>query len=224
MAAGISAYYDLGGGQTADLIKNQWPTRPYESRPAEFNVTSSAIGASVRCHAEQSYRPPSHCAGTSKRMGAFYEKTGVMQHRTEPGFRDFKGMGTLTEQHIPNYGTIRRPLRLSGSQILGTPVTGRRDDDVASRRSRSSAASAGSMRSGRSSRSEAPSSAPSWTRQAAPAQPWNFDSLPMYEKTSDTYGKSATQGHIIHGTRPAGKSESGFLDPAKLIETLTRAA
>jgi hypothetical protein len=32
----------------------------------------------------------------SKRMGASYEKTGVSQHRTEPGFRDKNFSGRLS--------------------------------------------------------------------------------------------------------------------------------
>eukprot|EP00444_Apocalathium_aciculiferum_P023001 CAMPEP_0183429530 /NCGR_PEP_ID=MMETSP0370-20130417/48934_1 /TAXON_ID=268820 /ORGANISM="Peridinium aciculiferum, Strain PAER-2" /LENGTH=221 /DNA_ID=CAMNT_0025614599 /DNA_START=42 /DNA_END=704 /DNA_ORIENTATION=- len=219
MAAGITSYYDLGGGQTAYLMQNQFVTRANEPRPNEFSTTAHAIGKNVRCHAESVYRPPSNAAGTSKRMGAFYEKTGVLQHRTEPGFRDMKGSGTLTEMPMMNYGTIRRPLQASGSQVL-TISSRRLDDDAMSRRSRSSAAS--SRRSIGSMRSDAPSSVPSWVHRQPSPQPWNFESLPMYEKTSDTCGKNANQAHIVHLTGAAGKSESGFLDPSKLVETLTR--
>lgn len=47
-------------------------------------------------HAGQSFQAPCFPAGMSKRMGAFYEKTGVSQHRTEPGFRDKNFSGRLS--------------------------------------------------------------------------------------------------------------------------------
>mmetsp|Transcript_86189 Transcript_86189/g.168585 ORF Transcript_86189/g.168585 Transcript_86189/m.168585 type:complete len:228 (+) Transcript_86189:75-758(+) len=226
MAAGISVYYDLNGGMTADLVKNQWPARAGEPPPKEYGTTAHNIGTGIRCNADQSFRPPSCAAGTSKRIGAFYEKTGVSQHRTEPGFRETKGMATLTEVPVPNYGTLKRSMNSlpsAGSLVLG----GGRDDDTMSRRSRSSAASGRSRASAaRSQRTQssrggmsAVSEAPSWTQRIGNPPPFNFESLPIYERTNEAYGRGA---RTVVQCRPAGKSESGFLDPAELVAKLTR--
>lgn len=61
-------------------------------------LNKKAVGAShLRLgHAGQSFQAPCFPAGMSKRMGAFYEKTGVSQHRTEPGFRDKNFSGRLS--------------------------------------------------------------------------------------------------------------------------------
>eukprot|EP00405_Crypthecodinium_cohnii_P007192 CAMPEP_0206420920 /NCGR_PEP_ID=MMETSP0324_2-20121206/1154_1 /ASSEMBLY_ACC=CAM_ASM_000836 /TAXON_ID=2866 /ORGANISM="Crypthecodinium cohnii, Strain Seligo" /LENGTH=237 /DNA_ID=CAMNT_0053884945 /DNA_START=92 /DNA_END=805 /DNA_ORIENTATION=- len=233
MAAGITTYYDLGGGQTADLIQNQWPLRPGERRPNDFSATSQNIGRSIHCHAESSYRPPEMPAGTSKRMGAFYEKTGTMKHRMEPGFREIRGFGTVTELPAEGYGTMRRANATGGSRVLtntGNSISNalKEINDGVSVRSRRSAASQATTRSARSNRSQlsapsvAPSSVPSWAARAPAPAPWNFDALPMYQKTNDAYGSGAKQAREYHGTKAAGKSESGFLEPSKLIETLTR--
>lgn len=253
MTAGITVPYDRQGFQTADLVQNQWPLRPGEHPVIrEFSTTTGHYGTGVRCHAGQSYQPPSNPAGTSKRMGAFYEKTGVMQHRTEPGFRDTKGAATLTEAPVDNYGTLRpSALPKTGSMVLSG--TGREpqkfytrghpqyerprpmiSDDAVSVRSRGSRAS-GVSRGSRGSRqsdggmsvgSAAISETPSWARRtnlrSAPA-PWNFETLPMYEKSSENYGKKPRDPSGHHIRHPAGKSESGFLSPAELVKTLTRA-
>jgi len=222
MAAGITAYYDKNGSQTYDLVANQWPLREGEARPKEYGTSSSHIGVGVRCHATQSYRPPSKPAGTSKRMGNFYEKTGVSQHRTEPGFRDMKGQGTLTEVPLPGYGTIRRPLTLprAGSAVLSDRC-GMDDDTVstASRRSRCTTGSCKTAATGSSTRSAGGASVQSrdvpWAR--TPTQPWDFETKPMYKRTNETYG--STQPFPC---RPAGKSQPGFVDPETFIATFTR--
>lgn len=241
-AAGISVYHDRGGGETADLIKSQWPRRMNMSRPNEYMTTTNNYGVKVLCNVGQSYAPPPMHAGTSKRMGDWYEKTGVLQHRTEPGFRDTKAPSMLTEVPMQGYGTIRKPPRLvdAGSMVLSraTPsglsnsqaVLPRRDDDVASRHSRQSSAagSAGGM-SRRSAAASSVSAAghaapPSWAQQgtavARGTQPWRFDPLPMFERTNEQYGKTGTG--MYNKSQAAGKSESGFLDPKDLIATLTR--
>mmetsp|Transcript_21742 Transcript_21742/g.61687 ORF Transcript_21742/g.61687 Transcript_21742/m.61687 type:complete len:245 (+) Transcript_21742:110-844(+) len=242
MSAGITCYYDRSGGETADLCKNQWPTRPGEPKPNEYGTTTCDYGVHVPCHAGQSYQAPAKVAGTSKRMGAFYERTGVLQHRSEPGFRDTKAACVLTEVRAPEpgasgvLGRLGGGLGNAGSMVLSTSALNQtlgRPDDVQSRRSRGSAAS--SRRSANSvggpaqsaagsSRASAASSAPSWAKRAQAEQrpPWNYEPLPMYGRTNDTYGKCHEQGRLPQHIRAAGKSDSGFLDPVDLIATLTR--
>lgn len=231
MAAGIGVPYDKQGFLTADLINNQWPTRPGDPRPKEYMTSAQHIGVGVICNATNSYDPPSRPAGGSKRQGAFYEKTGVQMHRTEPGFRDTKGKCTLTETPLQDYGTLRRSTRLpgAGTMVLSNPgdAMGRPGSGSAqsgrSRRSNASHRSSASQRSERSVRSGA-SSAPSWTQKAPPRGQWNFNALPMYQRTNEVYGKCHTDVGLSGRMQAAGKSESGFLDPADLVATLTRAA
>jgi len=231
MAAGIGVAYDKQGLLTADLITNQWPTRPGEPRPKEYSTSAQHIGVGVTCHATNSYDAPSRPAGGSKRQGAFYEKTGVQMHRTEPGFRDTKGKCTLTETPLQDYGTLRRSERLpgAGTMVLSNPgnAMGRPGSGGAqsgrSRRSNASHRSSASQRSERSGRSAA-SSVPSWTQKVPSRAPWNFDSLPMYQRTNEGYGKCYNDAGLSGRIQAAGKSESGFLDPADLVATLTRAA
>ncbi|CAK9015618.1 unnamed protein product [Durusdinium trenchii] len=242
MAAGISVPYDNLGLQTADLINNQWPLRFGEVRPKEYSKSSTEYGVHVPCHAGQSFQAPCLPAGMSLRMGAFYEKTGVSQHRTEPGFRDKKGAGTLTELPLADYGTLRRSTRLPGTAtlVLDKPPSvphstitsqrsGKPDLEVmsnASRRSRQShrsQQSRASRASGASRRTA--SSAPSWakrTQAQQERQPWNFEALPFYDRTNASYGRTWQQAASHAAIKPAGKSESGYVDPAELIATLTR--
>ncbi|OLP82834.1 hypothetical protein AK812_SmicGene36479 [Symbiodinium microadriaticum] len=236
MAAGMTVPYDTMGLQTADLITNQWPLRSGEVRPQEFFKTSHDYGVHIPCHAGQSFQAPCIPAGTSKRMGAFYEKTGVMQHRTEPGFRDKKGGATLTELPMADYGTLRRstrfptastlildrsapPLPASERLTISAP-SDRPPSDAGSRRSNASKASS------RRSQVSRASSQPSWARRTASqqrAQSWNFDALPFYERSNATYGKTWRDAESHYAVKPAGKSESGYVDPQELIATLTRA-
>lgn len=236
MAAGITVYYDRGGSQTADLINTQWPTLQGEPRPRVYQTSSGHIGTGVLCHATQSFRAPEMPAGTSKRMGAYYEKTGALQHRTEPGFRNTKQGGSLTETPIAERRTLRQPSALpgAGSMVLSTPASRQheerppREGNTTNRRSRSSAASsrASAGRDVSASAASAAGAAPTWTRQASAPQPWNFETLPMYQRSSETYGKGHTSMQATNKqlTRAAGKSESGFMDPAELVAKLTRPA
>eukprot|EP00747_Dinoflagellata_sp_TGD_P162973 gnl/TRDRNA2_/TRDRNA2_181180_c0_seq1.p1 gnl/TRDRNA2_/TRDRNA2_181180_c0~~gnl/TRDRNA2_/TRDRNA2_181180_c0_seq1.p1 ORF type:complete len:269 (+),score=38.34 gnl/TRDRNA2_/TRDRNA2_181180_c0_seq1:92-898(+) len=267
MAAGISVHYDLNGGETADLVHNSWPRRPGELPEPEFGQMSWKIGQGVRSHAGQSYSAPVPLpAGQSKRISSFYQKTGVLEHRTEPGFRDTKGISTLTELPINGYGTLRQSMRptdrmpnmmSTGSMVLRTPgatnyapaptimapeatmrppPTGGSGRSAASRRSNASAAaksdasrarSQGSVASRQSragsNASRAASETPSWYNSRGTQGPWDFNQLPMYERTNETYGKEAKSGHNLATMHAAGKSESGFLEPHELVARLTRA-
>lgn len=230
MAAGIAVYYDKNGAETADLIHNQWPLYPGQTRFVnEYSKVSERIGTRVHCHAGQSYVAPEFPAGTSKRNGDFYVKTGVQQHRLEPGFRDTKGRCTLTETHIPGYGTMRASMRLpSAGTLVLTPsqVQTLRPASVggASRRSngsqRSRQSAGGSVRSQRSNAS----STPSWVKKTGADQPqeWSFEALPMYQRTSEAYGKMANASVEAGRMRAAGRTDSGFVDPSQLIALLTR--
>jgi len=251
----VGATYDVHGSETADLMHNSWPRRPGEhanhTLPREFNTTGANYGVNVGCHAGQSYKDPEFAAGKSKRISASYQKTGVQSHRCEEGFRDTKGAATLTEAGMNHdYGTMRIPLResrhlpMTGSMVLhGLPRDGTRmatptrsvrsGASNASRRSQASQKSQGgasrrSQTSGVSgashaSRASHASQAPSWFEERGSA--WNFEPLPMYERTNETYGKvnrSNFRG-LNHSThQAAGKSESGWLEPNQLIQTLTR--
>merc|ERR1719444_202883 len=142
------------------------------------------------------------------------------------------------------YGTMRTSLReqrhlpMTGSMVLhglprdfartATPTRSVRSGaSNASRRSQASEKSQGgaSRRSQTSgiSRASHTSQAPSWFEERGSA--WNFEPLPMYERTNETYGKvnrSNFRG-LDHSThKAAGKSESGWLEPQQLIQTLTR--
>eukprot|EP00930_Biecheleria_cincta_P104225 TRINITY_DN96415_c0_g1_i1.p1 TRINITY_DN96415_c0_g1~~TRINITY_DN96415_c0_g1_i1.p1 ORF type:complete len:257 (-),score=36.01 TRINITY_DN96415_c0_g1_i1:218-988(-) len=254
MAAGITVPYDTLGLQTADLINNQWPLRPGEPRPKEYSRTHHDYGVHVNCHATQSFSAPSYPAGTAKKAGAFYDKMGVTQHRIEPGFRDTKGSCTLTELPMQGYGTLRQSRRLPGAAtlMLSAPALseaaaariqppqmhqsagyGRPGSGAAqSRRSRAS-----STRSGQSQRSAAnsqrsvaqsqASSVPSWAKRTQAEQMsrgWNFESLPMYDRTNATYGNQHHRAlEMGNSTKAAGKSESGFIENEALIASLTRA-
>jgi len=105
MAAGVATRMygplDWNGGETSELVTH-WPHRPRQpGQPLEpeWYSSNAEIGRQVRCHATQSFDPVSKPAGQSKRITAFYSKTGVLEHRTEPQFKDFKGLSLngLTE-------------------------------------------------------------------------------------------------------------------------------
>jgi hypothetical protein len=257
MVAGVAAGYDMLGSETADLLYNSWPRRPGErvDQPLgrEFNTTGTNYGVGVHCHAVQTYREPDFAAGKSKRISASYQKTGVLSHRAEEGFRDTKGAAMLTEVPMgQDYGTMRQSLRqsrhlpISGSMVLhGLPrEVPRISSDArsvrsgasnASRRSQGSQRSQGGASQGgasrrsqtsgasRVSRASHTSQAPSWFEERGSA--WNFEPLPMYERTNETYGKANRSNIRTLASSPgpaAGKSESGWLEPNQLIATLTR--
>lgn len=228
MAAGITVPYDRHGIQTSHLIHASWPSRWGESHPKEFGTTSTHYGVNVGCTAGPNFEGASKPAGGSKRISAFYRKTGNLSHRCEQGFRDTKATCMLTETPVQNYGTMRAGMTMSRlphetaglTPVLSAPpATGSvRAMSETSRRSR---VSAGSLRSS----SSAATSAPSWAKKYGTRQePWNFEQLPMYDRTNETYGKLPQTHNTFrdHGSRkPAGKSESGFLEPSELVKTLT---
>lgn len=253
MAAGCptSLYgpVDWYGGQTADAIQS-WPHRPrpygYGAPEKEFNTSNFAgAGAKVRCHAGQAHDGPSRPAGQSKRVSSYYQKTGGLDHRTEPEFRTTKGYSTLTEANTeplyarPTFQTTA-PLVLTRTarENSGLPAptvptirpadlpplsTPRMAPDTA--RSRGSRGSRGSRQSGYSARSQSQRSEAlsdtsknmAWYNSRSPRQPWDFDIRPMYETTAREYGKNWDAAL----DPAAGLTWSGFNEPTILIKTLT---
>lgn len=225
MAAGVSVPYDRQGFETADLIHNAWPRRYGERMPREFNASSCDFGIGVESNAQRRYEPPSRPAGQSRRVHAYYKKVGAVQHRCEPGFRNTKGPATLTEvpgQFGSVYGTMRKsrelsqPLPNTGHTMFSTPSAEPAMTLPGTVKRVATSRSIGSSRSG--------SRTPSWARAhraSQEANPWNFEPLPSYGRTNETYGSMA--GHTDpRRLRAAGKSDTGFLDPQDLIKTLTR--
>jgi len=235
MAAGVTSDYDRSGTETAHLIKSQWPAPPVGARAADLSSTASQYGRGVRCHAAQSYRAPSVPAGTSKRMGVFYERNGALQPRTEAGFRDTRGRCTLTEIHQPGYGsgTLRKTgARLSGAgstAMLGCHGTFvNNNTQNSSGLSRRSCRSVGSAHSSKATTTPGPAIGTTTESATAPPpmqlaeQQWNYGALPTYGKTSEMYGKDHAAAAASQQMRPAGKSDSGFIEPSKLVATLTK--
>lgn len=235
---GMAAAYDTNGAETSDLIHNGWPRRPggnpREPLPREFGTTATNIGMGVPCHVAHGYKAPELPAGGSKRISAFYKKTGVLAHRAEAGFRDTKAECTLTEVHPDfHYGTMRQPTRRTmgstGSMVLRAPSPAQSMRSNRSRASQASQASRASRASSQASRARSESlhgssKAPSWY-DGPPPTPWNFDALPMYARTNESYGvgtRANFRGSDHRAMPAAGKSESGWLEPGELISTLTR--
>merc|ERR1719420_1196191 len=63
----------------------------------EYSTSNFEIGRRVRCHAGQPHAHPSYPAGQSKKIHAYYHKTGGLAHRTEPDFTTTRGASSLTE-------------------------------------------------------------------------------------------------------------------------------
>jgi len=240
---------DWNGRETAQTMQ-AWPHRPprYEGpqppREKEYTTSSFEVGSYVRCHAGQAHEHPSYPAGKSQRIHAYYHKTGGLAHRTEPDFKDTRGVTTLTEANTdPLYS---RPTFQSTAPLVLTrgarersniPVPTLRAGDMPiidvpsgaqSYRSRSNRSGAksdrshysrtsghASARSARSARSQ------QWDTTAhvnMERMPWDFDRRPMYETAAMDYGRNWDA--VPHPA--AGKSWSGFMEPPKLVAMLTQ--
>lgn len=236
---------DWNGAQTAELVKT-WPKQSPSDRvpkPAHMgeygNYSTSGwnVGSKILSRADQSYTVPSgfNIAGQSKRITSFYRKTGVSEHRTEPGFRDTKGGATYTELNagpVSNspHSTFRTPFENTASLVL----TRRAREMTGHPGAAMYQPSPGGPGSGRSRRSEpgsfksAPNSMARLEQAAGMSTPkqkvdWDWDPLPMYHSCNQMYGS-----HYHDKTRPkqltvddplnrsAGKSWSGFLTPTQI--------
>jgi hypothetical protein len=232
---------DWTGAETSDLIHNGWALQPGERKVSEFAVSSGQTGANVRCSINQTYQSPGRPAGQSTRISAFYQKTGGRNHRTEPEFRDYRGGSTLTEVRedwglgtvrVPNESKDFRPLDPRShpahpQATLRPPKTG--VSAISAPRSQRSTASSAA----RSSASSVRSAIPEWAQEQA-QEKWDFGQLPMYETSATAYGRKPKQQGWVAGRsevgtsrgsaiRAAGKSVSGFVEPAELVAKLTRA-
>jgi len=256
-AAGLDPYSVAcarDGGEAADVIHRAWPGQAAEPRTNSFTTTHWNYGQGVRSHADQAHREPEQRAGESKRITAFYQKTGVLAHRTEPEFRDTKGRCTLTEAPSQGYTytlrgglSQRLPTATAGSLMISAPVAVSAQRSLPPRTGQSETRSVRSGRSERIGRSERSgrscggesrrsdiSSQPSWAKSAqrdAQGSAWNFGQLPMYDRTNEIYGRCYNGRSVprqqnvsdLEATRAAGKTVSGFMEPAELISTLTQA-
>lgn len=230
MAAGITCAYNREGLETRGLVERAWPVRYGEREPDAlgFTTTNAHYGVHVPSHAGQSYTPPiPKGAGDAKRAGAYYQATGCLSNRVEQGFKNTLGHCGLTEAPVHEYGTMRR----TGSYMLhpqsSATVSGA--TSILPPRHPSTRSEAGSQRSRRSegafsmrSRSSSASSIPSWAKKYSQRQePWNFETLPMYQRTNETYGQ-APMFRDANAMRNAGRSDSGYIAPNDLVKVLTQ--
>jgi len=247
MAAGMaSGANDPHNLEIANLIHNNWPMSVAEQGRGplkrEFSTTAHTIGLAVPCHAGQSFVGACRRAGQSERISAAYQKTGVRTHRAEDGFRDKRAECTLTE--IPpdyHYGTMRQTMRgtgqllpansihgslpSAGSMVLRVPSPACSRRSQQSKRSHSSSVGGGSRRSRSTSGSRVSHTphTPSWFEERS--APWNFDPLPMYSRTNQSYGSGslAKLRSLDHSKKAAaGHSHTGWLEQGDLVKTLTR--
>lgn len=240
---------DWNGRETAETIQS-WPHRPPQYGgpmmlpEKEYNTSNFEIGRRVRCHAGQPHMHPSHPAGQSKKIHAYYAKTGGLSHRTEPDFRTTKGSSSLTEANTdplysrPTFQTSAGVvLTRSARERAGLPVPTIRATDLPitdipnpegaeSYRSRSNRSGAKSDRSHH--RTPVPASARSGAGSRfdttvhseqfdGKRMQWDFDRRPMYMTAAMDYGKNWDA--VPHPA--AGKSWSGFMEPGKLAHMLT---
>jgi len=242
---------DWNGGETARTMQS-WPQRapqyggPMPLPEKEYTTSNFEIGRRVRCNAGQVHQFPDIGAGTSKRIHAFYHKTGTTAHRTEPDFRNTRGASSLTEANTdPLYSrptfqsTAPLVFTRSARERAGIPVPTIRADSAIT--SIPDPEGAESYRSHRSARSGAKSdrshhkssplppptglSARSGMGQQWDTTPhttlermsWDFDRRPMYETAAMDYEKNWDA--VPHPA--AGKSWSGFMEPPKLMAMLT---
>lgn len=236
---------DWNGLHTAASIQ-AWPERSPQYGPRvppekEYSTSSFEVGTKVKWHGH--VQVPSHPAGKAQRIHAYYHKTGVLAHRTEPEYKGSKGTSSLTEANTeplysrPTFQTTA-PLVLTRSarESAGIPVPTLRPGDLPitdvpsgaqSYRSRSHRSGAKSDRSHYSKTSAPPASVRSARSQQFDVtahrdafgnrMPWDFDRRPMYETAAMDYGKNWD----AVPEPAAGKSWSGFMEPTKLVAMLT---
>eukprot|EP00929_Paragymnodinium_shiwhaense_P000566 TRINITY_DN100811_c0_g1_i1.p1 TRINITY_DN100811_c0_g1~~TRINITY_DN100811_c0_g1_i1.p1 ORF type:complete len:235 (+),score=27.84 TRINITY_DN100811_c0_g1_i1:158-862(+) len=232
MAAGITVPYSREGYETRHLVERSWPLRQNEREPdaLAFSTTSAHYGVHVPSNAARHYQPPEKTAGSGKRQGAYYQATGCLSNRVEEGFKNTLGHCGLTEVPVQEYGTMRR----TGSYVLhpqnNATVPGHMSTVLPPRHTSGRSTRAPSERSRRSeggmsmrSRSSSASSIPSWAKRNATQrqEPWNFETLPMYQRTNESYGQ-APNFRDMTTMRSAGRSDTGFIAPNDLVAALTQ--
>jgi hypothetical protein len=247
---------DWNGGETAATMQS-WPHRPTQyggpQPPPEKEYTTSQfeIGKRIRCHAGDAHAHPSFPAGQSKRIHAYYQKTGGLDHRTEPQFKTTKGASSLTEANTdPLYS---RPTFQSSAPLIltrgareraGVPVpTIRADTAITSVPEGAQSYRSGSNRSGaktdRSHYSQpreythhTPRGITASSRSARSSRAQEYDTtfhremarMPWDFERRPMYETAAMDYGRNWDAVPhpaAGKSWSGFMEPTKLVAMLT---
>lgn len=84
---------DWQGQQTTQLIHGDFCAAEVRN----FSTSSHEIGVHVGCNNLREYFAKNDRAGRSERVYTFQRKMGCRAHRTEPEFRDLRGVGQLTE-------------------------------------------------------------------------------------------------------------------------------
>lgn len=227
---------DWNGAETGALLRS-WPKQlpnqlyprpPHEGEYGGFSTSSWATGSKILCRADQSYTHPDgfNIAGQSKRITSFYRKTGVSEHRSEPGFRDTKGGCTYTEINAAPtaspMSTFRSPFENTASLVLTR--TARERLGTHGGPFREAGSQGGSVHSRRSmSQKSAPNSGKMFSGAGTSGRgkaDWDWDPLPMYHTCNQLYGSQTLLDPTDPKATSAGKSWSGFLTPTKLQKAL----
>jgi len=203
---------DWQGQQTTQLLHGDFVAKDVRN----YSTSSHEIGVHVKCNNLGEYFPKNDRAGRSERVYTFQRKMGCRAHRTEPEFRDLRGIGQLTEFaagiadpatlrfkkfHMPEPATLtmtRGARQLYANTLARSgEATVNAVDDVRSVRSARSAPKEPAPRSERSVKSAG--------KLSHGAPEWNFGKLPGYTTHNTEYG-------VFPDVRPAvaGRSISGF--------------
>mmetsp|Transcript_84685 Transcript_84685/g.226369 ORF Transcript_84685/g.226369 Transcript_84685/m.226369 type:complete len:236 (-) Transcript_84685:31-738(-) len=207
----VEDYMGAGG---ADMSLHSWPTEHGNGPiPTDFTTTNGNFGTHIRCSNVQPFREHEHRAGRSKRVNAFYQKTGATENRVDGPFLETRGHGRLTESFqrptpFNNTSSLVLTQKLREKEGVPWQPSSKPPSTAGSRRSR--AESMFSERSGRSAvsmRSDRSGSVRTASSRGRTPAGFDFRDLPGYSTTNRAYGRQATpQGD----TRRAGVSHSGF--------------
>jgi hypothetical protein len=202
-----------------------------------FSTSAHEIGVHVKSNTLADYYPKNDRAGRSERVYTFMRKMGCRAHRTEPEFRDMRGVGQLTEYAAgiadPSTLTFKRPSHFEPATLTMTRGAKMLTQDMGARSSRSnrshiSVRSAGQGREEPRTIMAPPVDAKSETRSRSSRGAMGQDRAPMpsgrsggsndYPAPEWNFGK--LPGYTTHNTeygifpdvKPAvaGRSQSGF--------------
>ena len=100
---------DWQGQQSTQLIHGDFVAPDVRN----FSTSAHEIGVHVKCNTLHDFYPGNDRAGRSERVYTFNRKMGCRAHRTEPEFRDMRGIGQLTEYAAgisdPSTLTFKKP-------------------------------------------------------------------------------------------------------------------
>jgi hypothetical protein len=191
---------DWQGQQSTQLIHGDFVAPDVRN----FSTSAHEIGVHVKCNTLHDFYPGNDRAGRSERVYTFNRKMGCRAHRTEPEFRDMRGVGQLTEYAAgiadPSTLTFKKPMRnelatttmTRGAKMLtqqGLPVPGPR--------------STRSARSNVSIKADEPRTLLPSEFQNAPAS-----APPMMQQLSGREGKPVLQ-QLSGRQQPSGRQPSG---------------